>query len=133
VLSHLYTRKKMQALEPEIRKFCARTLDPLVEGGEFDFITDLGAEMPMRVIGMLLGIPEEDQEAIRERVDAALRTEAGKPMDVSQASYAGKGFEEYIEWRTKHPSDDLMTELLRAEFVDETGKKRNLTREEILV
>ena len=89
--------------------------------------------MPMRVIGMLLGIPEEDQEAIRERVDAALRTEAGKPMDVSQASYAGKGFEEYIDWRAKHPSDDLMTELLRAEFVDETGKKRNLTREEILV
>ena len=36
--------------------------------------------MPMRVIGMLLGIPEQDQEAIRDHVDAALRTEAGKPM-----------------------------------------------------
>ena len=87
----------------------------------------------MRVIGMLLGIPEEDQEAIRERVDAALRTEAGKPMDVSQASYRGEGFEEYIDWRAKHPSDDLMTELLRAEFQDETGTKRKLTREEILI
>ena len=100
--------------------------------GRFDFITDFGALMPMRVIGMLLGIPEEDQEAIRERVDAALRTEAGKPMDVSQASYAGRGFEEYIDWRAKHPSDDLMTELLKAEFLDETGTKRKLTREEVL-
>ena len=57
-------------------------LDPLVGTGGFDFIADLGAQMPMRVIGMLLGIPEQDQEAIRDRVDANLRTEAGKPMEV---------------------------------------------------
>ena len=34
--------------------------------GGFDFVADLGAQMPMRVIGMLLGIPEEDQEAVRD-------------------------------------------------------------------
>ena len=45
----------------------------------------------------------------------------------------GEGFEEYIDWRAKHPSDDLMTELLQAEFLDETGTKRKLTREEILI
>ena len=77
----------------------------------------------MRVIGMLLGIPEEDQEAIREQVDARLRTEAGKPMDVSQGAPTGEGFEEYIDWRAKHPSDDLMTELMKAEFEDETGNQ----------
>lgn len=82
---------------------------------------------------MLLGIPEEDQPAIRETVDSALRTEAGKPMQTSQAHYSGEGFEEYIDWRTKHPSDDLMTELLNVEFVDETGTRRRLTRQEILV
>ena len=133
VLTRVFTPKRMNELEDKIRAYCIRSLDPLVGAGRFDFIADLGAPMPSRVIGMLLGIPEEDQEAIRDRVDAALRTEAGKPMNVSQASYVGKGFEEYIEWRAKHPADDLMTELLRAEFVDETGKKRNLTREEILV
>ena len=35
------------------------SLDPLVGSGGFDFIGDLGAQMPMRTIGMLLGIPEE--------------------------------------------------------------------------
>jgi cytochrome P450 len=133
VLTRVFTPKRMNELEDKIRAYCVRCLDRLAGAGRFDFITDFGAPMPSRVIGMLLGIPEEDQEAIRDRVDAALRTEAGKPMNVSQASYVGKGFEEYIDWRAKHPSDDLMTELLRAEFVDETGKKRNLTREEILV
>ncbi len=36
----------------------------------------------MRVIGMLLGIPEQDQEAIRDRADADLRTEAGAADEV---------------------------------------------------
>ena len=94
---------------------------------------DLGAQMPMRVIGMLLGIPEEDQETIRDNSDAALRTEPGKPMRYSQERFAtGEAFAEYIDWRADHPSDDLMTELLNAEFEDETGTTRRLTREEIL-
>ena len=41
-------------------------------------------------------------------------------------------FAEYIDWRAEHPSDDLMTEMLIAEFEDETGTIRRLTREEIL-
>jgi cytochrome P450 len=132
VLTRVFTPKRMNELESKIRDYCVRCLDPLVGAGRFDFITDFGSEMPARVIGMLLGIPEEDQAAIREKVDAALRTEAGKPMDVSQAAYKGEGFEAYIDWRAQHPSDDLMTELLRAEFKDETGTTRKLTREEVL-
>jgi cytochrome P450 len=130
LLSRVFTPRKVAALEPQIREFCARSLDPLVGARRFDFIADLGAQMPMRVIGMLLGIPEQDQEAIRDSVDANLRTEAGKPMQRSDIS--GEMFAEYIDWRAEHPSNDLMTELLQAEFEDETGKVRRLAREEIL-
>ena len=133
LLSRVFTPKKMNALEPEIRDFCAKSLDPLVGTGRFDFVRDLGAQMPMRVIGMLLGIPDEDQEAIRDHVDADLRTEPGKPMKVSQDALAtGEVFAEYVDWRAAHPSDDLMTQLLQAEFEDETGTTRRLTREEVL-
>ena len=41
-------------------------------------------------------------------------------------------FAEYVEWRAKHPSDDLMTQLLNAEFEDEHGERRTLTRQEVL-
>ncbi len=41
-------------------------------------------------------------------------------------------FTEYIDWRAEHPSDDLMTALLTAEFEDENGETRRLTREEVL-
>src|SRR5512132_31154 len=133
LLSRVFTPKKMTALEPKIREFCARSLDPLVGAGRFDFIRDLGAQMPMRVIGMLLGIPEQDQEAIRDRSDADLRTKPGQPMEYSQDRFVtGDAFAEYVDWRAEHPSDDLMTEMLRAEFEDETGTTRRLTREEVL-
>jgi cytochrome P450 len=133
LLSRVFTPKKMNALEPQIRAFCAQSLDPLVGAGGFDIIKDLGAQMPMRVIGMLLGIPTEDQQTIRDNSDAELRTKPGKPMKYSQEKFVtGEAFADYIDWREKNPSDDLMTELLVAEFEDETGTTRRLTREEVL-
>src|SRR5215471_15797384 len=132
LLSRVFTPRKVAALEPKVREFCARSLDPLVGTGRFDFIADLGAQMPMRTIGMLLGIPEQDQESVRDSVDANLRTKAGKPMQFSERSVSGEMFADYVDWRAEHPSDDLMTELLRAEFEDETGTVRRLTRQEIL-
>ena len=133
LLSRVFTPRKMNALEPQIREFCAQSLDPLVGSGGFDFIADLGAQMPMKVIGMLLGIPEEDQASVRDRADANLRTKPGEKMEVGDSLDLGsERFAEYIEWRSKHPSDDLMTDLLNAEFEDEDGTVRKLTREEIL-
>ena len=132
LLSRVFTPRRVAALEPQIRAFCARSLDPLVGAGEFDFIADLGAQMPMRVIGMLLGIPEEDQEAVRDHVDSTLRTKPGEPMKVSENFVDGEQFADYIDWRAEHPSDDIMTELLNAEFTDETGTVRRLTRAELL-
>ena len=133
LLSRVFTPRKVNALEPKVRRFCADSLDPLVGTGRFDFVADLGAPMPMRVIGMLLGIPEADQAAVRDHVDSSLRGTPGRPGKYADSNFAsGEVFAEYIEWRAEHPSDDLMTELLNAEFEDETGTVRRLTREELL-
>src|SRR5215203_1006236 len=112
VMSRVFTPRKMQALEPKVREFCARSLDPLVGSGRFDFIADLGAQMPMRTIGMLLGIPEQDQEAIRDQIDAGLRLDEGAPREEGAAMVtSGDVFADYVDWRVDHPSDDLMTDL----------------------
>jgi cytochrome P450 len=136
LLSRVFTPRKMNALEPQIRRFCADVMDPLVGGGQFDFVTDLGAIMPMRVIGMLLGIPEQDQESIRKRGNARLRSEPGMAREFGSGgiNFGGSAFfADYIDWRKEHPSDDLMTELIQAEFEDDTGEVRTLTREEIII
>jgi cytochrome P450 len=133
LLQRAMTPKRMNALEGQMRAFCAEHLDPYIGADKFDFIADLGAKMPMKVICGLLGIPEDDQEAVRQSGDDRLRTEAGKPMDFSlERNVQGGDYLPYIEWREKNPSDDMMTELLHAEFKDHTGQMRKLTRDDIV-
>ena len=129
LLSRMFTPRRIGALEPEIREYCARLLDPLVGSGGFDFVADLGEKVPTRVIGMLLGIPESDQEFVRDhfqsqRADDELRDGA--------EALSGGIFADYMDWRVEHPSDDIMTHLLNAEFEDETGTTRKLSRDELL-
>ena len=132
LMSRVFTPRRMAELEDQIRAYCVQCLDPLVGRDRFDIIQELSIVMPMRVIGMLLGIPESDQEAVRDKSDATLRTEAGKPMEVREDNIAdGSMFVDYIEWRSKNPSDDLMTALLNAEFTDHLGETRTLTRDEV--
>jgi cytochrome P450 len=133
LMSRVFSPRRVAELEDKVRRFCAQCLDPLVGTDRFDIIAELGAQVPMKTISMLLGIPESEQEAIRDHADAALRTEAGKPMVVpADGLITGQVFADYIDWRTEHPSDDLMTDLLEAEFVDETGTTRRLGRQELL-
>jgi cytochrome P450 len=133
LMSRMFTPRKVAELEDEIRVFCAEALDRCVGTGHFDFVRDLGSYMPMRTIGMLLGVPAEDQERIREIVDGNLRAEEGKAMEVGDTlEMSSELFADYIDWREQHPSDDIMTELLNVEFEDETGAVRRLRREELL-
>jgi cytochrome P450 len=133
LVSKMFTPKTVASLEPKIRAFSAACLDPLVGTNRFDLIAEFASQMPMRVIGMLLGIPEEDQEQVRDRSDASLRVAPGKAMKFNKDQIVRGGvFAEYLDWRVDNPSDDIMSELLHTEFVDETGTQRRLTRDEIL-
>jgi cytochrome P450 len=135
LLARLFTPRKISALEPKMREFCASCLDPLVGKGGFDFVRDLGAQVPMRAIGMLLGIPEDEQEVLRDAIDDGLRLEDPHMPDPALRAGADKisvAIQRYIDWRVEHPSDDLITELLRAEFVDHTGERRRLSSEEVI-
>ncbi len=88
----------------------------------------------MKTIGMLLGVPEEDQEAIRDRIDQGLRLADGEMPDQRRGggSLSFGAFEKYIDYRMENPSKDLMSELIQAEFVDMHGEKRRLGRAEII-
>jgi len=135
LLSRVFTPRRMLAVESLVRDFCVKELDPLIGSGGFDFIADLGAMMPMRTIGYLLGIPEEHQVSIRDRNAAYIDVAKGRePGEVSQKIFEGTivMFGEFIEWRAEHPSDDLMSELLAAEIDEPDGTRRPLSRTEVL-
>lgn len=132
VVQRIFAPRRMLGLEDKVREITVNCLDQLIGRDEFDFIGDIGTQIPMRVIGVLLGIPEEDFDEVRETVDAAMRTEEGKPKDYDGALNTEDSFIKYIEMREQNPSDDIISELLGVEFTDETGTTRKLTHEELV-
>ena len=126
ILSKVFTPRRIAAVEPIARRFTVEALDSLVGMDEFDFIQNLGAWMPMRTIGTLLGIPEEEQTTMRDNTDKALSLRSGSP---TTRSSRGKEFVplnidmigEFVDWRARNPTDDLLTELVNAEVEEEDG------------
>ena len=135
LLSRVFTPRRMEEIEPLTRQFCVRALDPLIGSRRFDFIEDIGAMVPMRTIGYLLGIPEQGQQRIRDKTDRALGLKDGAANMVTADTFENSYqlFVDYIEWRAEHPSDDLMTQLLNAEVEEVDGVRRPLSRTEVLM
>lgn len=134
LVSRMFTPKKIKALEEQVRAFCAACLDPFLGEERFDFVLDLGQQMPMRTIGMLLGIPDSDQLSLRSTAQRALRNQPGEPLPVTKERYFdGGNYAEYVKWRAKNPSDDIITELLTLEFTDLSGEVRRLTQQEVQI
>ncbi|MDR3661032.1 MAG: cytochrome P450 [Mycobacterium sp.] len=136
LLSRVFTPRRMLAVEDLVREFCCRALDPLRDLDGFDFVAQLGAVLAMRTIGYLLGIPESGQQVIRDGTDERITVGSDGNIggDVSPTIFQDSmvAFVEYIDWRAAHPSDDLMTDLLRAEVEGPDGALRPLERGEVL-
>jgi cytochrome P450 len=136
LVSRVFTPKAVSALEPQIRDFCARVLDDALGSGEIDYAREVSQIIPMRVIGMLLGIPEGDQSALRAYFHEAMNDHAYEEQGrdpFERLENSEDLFGPYIDWRASNPSDDLMTQLLEAEFEDATGTHRRLTRDEVFL
>jgi cytochrome P450 len=133
LLSRVFTPKSMLAIEPQVRDFCARRLDELRGRDRFDWVLDFARYVPMRVFGMLLGIPEEEQDAVRELIESRMHSEPGQPMEYSDDLMGEDFYADYVDQRYQTPSDDLISRLLFTEFVDVDGERRTLSRQEALI
>ena len=133
LMSRVFTPGRMLDLEPLVRGYAVQALDALLGREEFDIIADFGVELPLRTIGYLFGIPEADQDVYRKATDDAITTD-GTPIEFDQSSFDAvlAVLGDYVEWRSKNPGDDLMTELLNAEVDEPDGSRRPLTRDEVV-
>jgi cytochrome P450 len=134
LVSRLFTPKAISQIEPQITKLFHDAAESLVGVERFDFIKDFSNLLPIAVIGMLFGLPEEDHAAMRAEFHQHMHADTA---DTEKDALAGildvaLWFTDYLDHRAEHPTDDLMTELLNLEFEDETGTKRQLKRDELL-
>ena len=79
LVSRVFTPKRIAALEPHIRALSAKHLDRFVDQGHGDLIADYSAKLPMDVISTMLGVPEPDQDLLREWTDSMIDREDGNP------------------------------------------------------
>jgi cytochrome P450 len=106
------------------------TIDDLVDGalarGEMDFIRDFAFPLPAIVIATLLGAPVEDIEPIKRSSDRLAAYIGGAVDARDNFQEAQAGLRELIDYfgtllteRRRHPQDDLMSLMLRAEHEGE--------------
>jgi len=117
-----FSVRRMERMRPLARKVAEESLDALLPGELFDPFESVAPEIPLRVIGALLGIAPDDSRELREWLRdfwpvfvAAVPT----PEIRSRAERATEKLFEFadrvIEEKRLRPRDDLISELARAE------------------
>lgn len=134
IVARLFTPRAVAGLEPEIRRVCEEIVDDLGGRERFDFMRDFALRLPVQVIGLLVGVPREDQADLLQVFQASSHEGSADPeQKVLQGILdAAAWFDDYLDWREQHPADDVMTQLVQHEFEDETGVVRTLRRDEIV-
>jgi cytochrome P450 len=134
LVSRLFTPRAIGRIEPQIHALFEQAADSLAGATQLDFMKDFAITLPIKVIGMLFGLPEEDHEALHAAFHKSMNEGTADPDAEALGGIleVAVWFTEYLDSRVDHPTDDLMTELLTMEFEDETGTTRRLERDEIV-
>ena len=115
--------RAVKRIEDGIRADASTIVDELGEQPEGDFVEAVAKRLPMMTIMRMLGVPEQDQEAVLWSVDAAVSWNdpefvAGRtPLEVvmeSMTIMTQIAFRLCAE-RRERPADDLITDLVQAE------------------
>jgi cytochrome P450 len=134
LVSKAFTPRRMALLEEDIRDLCTRLLDEQVGKSSFDYVQDFAAKVPAYVIAALLGVPPEDRDQVRSWIDESfhLDPETGMSNDISMAAMMQvmELVAETLEHRKRNPRDDMFTDLVNGEIVDDDGELRRLTIEQ---
>lgn len=59
-LARAFSKDVIGGFEQDIRQICGDILDPVLETGSFDATKTIARELPMRMLGRILGTPDED-------------------------------------------------------------------------
>ena len=72
LVSRAFTPKSVGAYEEPIRAIARQIVDSIAGEEHFDFTARVARQLPMRMLGRLLGLPDEDAEWLVQRGDALI-------------------------------------------------------------
>jgi len=135
VLSKAFTPRRIARLEPEVRRIASSYLDAYVEAGGGDIQEAFSNKLPMDVISVLMGIPEEFRDGYRRVVERLLvrDTETGLPLPPEpDALDTNAMLLDLLKQRRDNPREDLISVAVQSEFDDVDGVRRRLTDQEVV-
>ena len=110
-LARAFTPNRVAALEPRLREIATSLTAGFAARGSCDLIGEFAALFPSRVMGELIGIPEELLAECRSITDAVMRI-AGPEGNASPVERADAIFSALMAERRAAPRDDLISALL---------------------
>lgn len=144
LVSHAFTPRLVEQLAPRIEQIVDELLDRVLPGqgasGRFDLVGDLAYELPVIVIGELLGLPASDREFLVRCADEFYEIESEDPFDGAYLESMQSTLDElnaymleHAQMRRRKPADDLMTALALAEIDGERLTDREIRNFAVLL
>ncbi len=68
-VSKAFTRQVVELFDARIRELCGEILDKALAKGEFDAVQEIARQLPMRMLGQIIGTPESDLDWLVRKGD----------------------------------------------------------------
>ncbi|MFC7385777.1 cytochrome P450 [Sphaerisporangium rhizosphaerae] len=126
IVSRAFTPKMIQKFEEDVRTAAARIVDELLEKGPgCDFVTEVAARLPLKIICDMMGIPEKDYGYVFDRSNVILGASDPEYVPsgdqdeiVSALLTAGMELQQLVQdlaaFRAENPTGDLTSSLVNA-------------------
>jgi cytochrome P450 len=72
LVAKAFSKPVVALFEEQIRQICDDILDQVLPQGEFDAVKSVARQLPMRMLGQIIGTPDEDLEWLVEKGDALI-------------------------------------------------------------
>lgn len=119
VVKDVFAPKAVKELEHKVRDQVNVLLDPILDRGSGEFVSEVGSRLPLSIIFGLLGYPESDGEYLLPLLYESQRRVPGERGAPERAVDARRAVEDYIEnaaeERRKRPREDLLSRIVAAE------------------
>ncbi len=115
LIGHHFTLSNVRSYEPMVREFASKLLSDLIADGGGDFAGDFSQRLPVLTICRLMGIPAEDEPAVRSMAHDMLLILSGSDEFAVEAAAGGEELRSYfaklVEDRRLVPSGDVVSSL----------------------
>ena len=124
LVSNGFTPKRLKRLEAFVEHQAAAVIDAVIERGACDFVTEIAAPFPIRIICDMMGIPASQYDFVFERTNVILGAEdpdyvpEGEDLNAALVKAAMELvalMNDLRERRLREPADDLTSVLVHAE------------------